>query len=80
MSLARVIEAVQKLAGLAPRNGLHGLIPPDQMRRVLDRERARAMRTGECLSLVTFALHRPADDRAARALLVKILRSRLRSR
>jgi lipopolysaccharide/colanic/teichoic acid biosynthesis glycosyltransferase len=77
--LARVIVAVQKLAGLSPNGSPLGLHPPDQMRRILVRERSRADRTGERLALVSFAPRCPEAERATPVLLAKILRARLRS-
>jgi lipopolysaccharide/colanic/teichoic acid biosynthesis glycosyltransferase len=79
MFLARVIVALQKLVRLSPNNLLEGLHPPDQLRRILERERARANRTGEHLSLVTFAPRRPEADHTTPVLVAKVLRGRLRS-
>jgi lipopolysaccharide/colanic/teichoic acid biosynthesis glycosyltransferase len=56
-----------------------GLWPAAQTRKVLERERARADRTGERLSLVAFAARGRAAERATAAWLVKILKARLRS-
>ena len=79
MNLATVIGAIQKLAGLPRNEALKGLQPPEQLRAVLARERARSNRSGDPLSLVTFAPRCPEAERSTPALVVKILRSRLRT-
>jgi lipopolysaccharide/colanic/teichoic acid biosynthesis glycosyltransferase len=79
MSFARFIDAVQKLAGQTPATVLDDLHPPDRFRRVLDRERVRADRTGDRLSLVAFAGRVPEADRATFLLVAKVLRGRMRA-
>jgi lipopolysaccharide/colanic/teichoic acid biosynthesis glycosyltransferase len=79
MMLARVIVVLRKLTGLSPNGAPLGLHPPDQMRRILARERSRADRTGERLALVAFAPRCPEAERATPVLLAKILPARLRS-
>jgi lipopolysaccharide/colanic/teichoic acid biosynthesis glycosyltransferase len=79
MILARVLVAVLRLAGLSPKDIWRGLHPPDQLRRILERERARAHRTGDRLSLVTFAPRCPDAAQATPALLAKILPARIRT-
>jgi lipopolysaccharide/colanic/teichoic acid biosynthesis glycosyltransferase len=56
-----------------------GLCPAAQTRRALERERARADRTGERLSVVVFAPRGRGAERATAEWLGKILRGRLRS-
>src|SRR5438128_5565022 len=79
MFFTKVVMGVRKLAGLCSGNGLQMFQPPDKLRCTLERERARADRTGDNLSLLTFAPRRPEDAPAALAFLAKILRTRLRA-
>jgi lipopolysaccharide/colanic/teichoic acid biosynthesis glycosyltransferase len=79
MPIARFITAFQRLAGQAPEPLPDDLLPPEQFRRALERERARADRTGERLSLVTFAARCRESDAATPVLVAKILRGRLRT-
>lgn len=79
MSIARLIGAVQKFAGLSQDPILDSLCPPEQLRRILERERVRADRTGEPLSLVAFAARGPEPDRATPTLVARALRGRLRA-
>src|SRR6516162_5367074 len=76
MSFARFIGAVQRLAGQAPAHD--ELLSPDRFHRVLDRERARADRTGDKLSLLAFAPRVARTDRATFCLVTKVLRGRMR--
>jgi lipopolysaccharide/colanic/teichoic acid biosynthesis glycosyltransferase len=78
MPIARFITAFQRLAR-RPETVLDGLPSPENLRRILDRERARSDRTGEPLSLVTFA-PRSAEAEAETPLLVaRILAGRMRT-
>ena len=79
MSITRFISAFQRLAGQSPEPAPDEILPPDRLRRVLERERARADRTGERLSLVTFAARCSEADAATPTLVAKILRGRLRT-
>src|SRR5437764_5402507 len=79
MSIARLFDAVQRLAGLTQDPVLDSLCPPDKLRRILERERVRADRTGEPLSLVAFAGRCPEPERTTPSLVAKILRCRLRA-
>jgi lipopolysaccharide/colanic/teichoic acid biosynthesis glycosyltransferase len=79
MSIARLIGAVQKLTGLTQDPVLDTLCPPEQLRRILERERARADRTGEPLSLVAFTARTPEPDRTTPTLVARALRGRLRA-
>jgi lipopolysaccharide/colanic/teichoic acid biosynthesis glycosyltransferase len=79
MPLARFITAFQRLAGQSPDPVQDDLLPPAHFHRLLERERARADRTGERLSLVTFAARCREADAATPALVVKVLRGRLRT-
>jgi lipopolysaccharide/colanic/teichoic acid biosynthesis glycosyltransferase len=87
MNLARWLVAIRKLTGLSQDGAIKGLHPPEQLRRILARERARAHRSGDCLSVVTFALRGRAAarcragawEREMAVLLATVLRGRLRS-
>jgi lipopolysaccharide/colanic/teichoic acid biosynthesis glycosyltransferase len=78
MSFARFISAFQKLARRADA-ALDALQPADKLRRILERERARSDRTGEPLSLVTFAPRCPEVEITTPILIAKVLSGRLRS-
>jgi lipopolysaccharide/colanic/teichoic acid biosynthesis glycosyltransferase len=79
MSLARFIVAFQNFAGRSPAAALDDLPQPDRFRHLLDRERVRADRTGDRLSLVAFAPRCPEAGRATYILVAKALRGRLRA-
>src|SRR5262249_59844939 len=79
MFLSRVAGVVRKLVGRCPEGVLRGLHPPDELRRILERERARADRTGDSLSLLTFTPRFPEGAFVALASLAKVLRQRLRA-
>jgi lipopolysaccharide/colanic/teichoic acid biosynthesis glycosyltransferase len=77
---------VAKLVGIArglfrrPReDAWQGLRGPEPTRRALARERARADRTGERVSVVAFAPRRPAAGRRTWERLVPVLQARLRA-
>src|SRR5262245_19650558 len=55
-----------------------GFLSPAEIKKVLDRERARAERTGELLSLVTFAGRTGRPEAATVAALRTAFRARLR--
>lgn len=79
MFFTKVVLGVRKLTGRWPKNGLPLFQPADQFRHVLERERARADRTGDHLSLLTLAPRSPKDAPATLAFLARILRTRLRA-
>jgi lipopolysaccharide/colanic/teichoic acid biosynthesis glycosyltransferase len=79
MFLTRLIIGVRKLAGRYPEDGFQGLHSLDKLRQILERERARADRTGDHLSLLTFAPRSPEDVHTTLVYLAKVLRERLRS-
>jgi lipopolysaccharide/colanic/teichoic acid biosynthesis glycosyltransferase len=62
-----------------PVTALDDLHPPDRFRRVLERERARADRTGDRLSMVAFAPRRFESEATTFLLIAKVLRGRLRA-
>src|SRR5436190_14154321 len=78
MSLTKLVAAARKLFRRPARPALEGLLPPEQMRKALERERARADRTAERFTVLTFTPFRgrPADD--VWGTLVKALKSRIR--
>src|SRR6516165_10129242 len=51
----------------------------ERTRKILERERARADRTGDPLSVIVFAARRDQDDQATAACLAQVLAQRLRS-
>src|SRR5947209_12468167 len=79
MFLTRIVAALRKFGRGARAGTLAGLHPPAHLRKVLERERARADRTGERLSVITFAAASREADRVTTAWLAKILAGRLRS-
>src|SRR5437867_2245494 len=79
MFLSRLISGVRKLRGRPPEADFQGLHALEMLRRILERERARADRTGDHLSLLTFAPRCRADSRTTLVLVAKILRDRLRA-
>ena len=79
MNFARLVTAIQKFARPGRDETGNGLLPHEQMRRLLERERARVFRTGESLSVVTFTPRGPEFDPVTAPLLTAILRDRLRT-
>jgi lipopolysaccharide/colanic/teichoic acid biosynthesis glycosyltransferase len=79
MFFTKVVMGVRKLAGLCSGNGLQLFQPADKLRGTLERERARADRTGDNLSLLTFAPRRPEDAHTTLTFLARVLRARLRA-
>src|SRR3954469_13180362 len=76
--ISAVIAALRRAARRARAAAPSGLLPPAEVARVLATERARADRTGECLSVVVFT---PRVDEAPAAtwdILGRIVRTRLR--
>jgi lipopolysaccharide/colanic/teichoic acid biosynthesis glycosyltransferase len=79
MFLTRIFTAARKFQWPSRRGPLGSLHPAGHMRKILERERARADRTGERLSVATFTAHGREIDRATAMWLAKILGGRLRS-
>jgi lipopolysaccharide/colanic/teichoic acid biosynthesis glycosyltransferase len=79
MFLAKVALVVRKLAGPAGESLLTRWHSPEQLRAVLDRERARADRTGDRLSLLTFTPRTPESTAELPPCLARILNQRLRA-
>jgi lipopolysaccharide/colanic/teichoic acid biosynthesis glycosyltransferase len=78
MILTKLFTAARKLLGRPTPRALEDLLPPQQLRKVLARERARADRTGDRFAVVTFAHkgNEPPADFWER--LVRLLERRLR--
>jgi len=79
MILSKLVVGVRKIVGEVAGSEPAALNPPGRFRNILERERARADRTGDEFSLVTFFPQEHESDRVAVARLVKILKRRLRS-
>ena len=78
MFLAQVVRAVRKVLGLGGEAVFGGLPTPEEMHRILERERSRADRSGDTLAVVAFAARCAKDGRTGLAPLLRILRDRLR--
>jgi len=78
MSLSRLVVAIRKLAYSTEDDVLDRLQSSDQLRRALARERARADRSGEHLSLVAFTPRCDGVEHSTSTLLATILPGRLR--
>jgi lipopolysaccharide/colanic/teichoic acid biosynthesis glycosyltransferase len=78
MLFLKMMVAVRRVFRAAPPDDAGVLCPPQQLQRVLVRERSRAERTGEPLSVVTFTPRLPERRAAAVACLAQALRARLR--
>jgi lipopolysaccharide/colanic/teichoic acid biosynthesis glycosyltransferase len=78
MFLTRLVSAFRKFRTGLREDGLRDLPDPAHMNKVLERERTRADRTGNTLSVLVFL---PAKREPGKALacLVRVLRGRLRS-
>jgi lipopolysaccharide/colanic/teichoic acid biosynthesis glycosyltransferase len=63
----------------ATRDADEFFLPKDVFRRIIDRERERANRTGDVFSMVAFVLPGSSEKQEALALLTDLLASRLRS-
>jgi lipopolysaccharide/colanic/teichoic acid biosynthesis glycosyltransferase len=79
MFFNRIAINLRKWAGRGPRDGCEELHSLDKFRRILERERARADRRGDHLSLLTFAPRRLEDADTTAIFLTKVLRARLRT-
>ena len=79
MFLDGVMRGLQRWTRRTRTIRFDGLAAPDQFRKILDRERARADRTGKGLSVITFAPRCPEAVGPTLACLVTVLRARLRS-
>jgi lipopolysaccharide/colanic/teichoic acid biosynthesis glycosyltransferase len=79
MLLTRFVVAARRLAKRSSAAQLDSLLSVKQFARVLERERARADRTGEAFSLIVFALGRKKPRNDAMPHLASILRQRLRT-
>src|SRR5262245_6026953 len=79
MPFTRLLAAVRRLWTGADAEVLGALLAPEATRALLARERGRACRTGESLSVVEFSPVGPAWGRLPLVYLVRLLRWRLRS-
>ncbi|HLJ96389.1 MAG TPA: sugar transferase, partial [Gemmataceae bacterium] len=79
MLFTRVVHGVRKLAGRWSEDGLQWLHPAVELRRILERERARADRTGDNLSLLTLVPPHAEEASATWTFLAKVLKARLRT-
>lgn len=77
MPLAKIIGAARRFASLPSHNDWCGLHSPLELRRIIERERARTDRNGDPFTLVTLSARR-SDDRTALLQLAAELRRRLR--
>jgi lipopolysaccharide/colanic/teichoic acid biosynthesis glycosyltransferase len=75
---AKLVRGLQKLLQRSPLPAAEGLLLPEQVRRLLERERARAERSGEPLALLTFAAPRGRLLAAEVHTLAGALHARLR--
>lgn len=78
MMLTRIVIAARRFARRAPSSALNGLLSPEQLARVLERERARSDRTGEVFTLAVLAVGKQKSARETLAHLARILQRRLR--
>jgi lipopolysaccharide/colanic/teichoic acid biosynthesis glycosyltransferase len=79
MMFSKLITFVRRLAWPSSQNALQGLLPPDQLRCVLQREPARTDRTGQKFSLLAFTRRDSETAFCTLDFLVKVLKERLRS-
>ena len=79
MFFAKFVSAVRKLTGMPTPSVLNRLHSVEGLRRILDRERSRADRTGDKLALAVFTPRSPDDAATSLLELAKILNQRLRS-
>ncbi len=76
----RYVKAVTRFLRLpAERSWPGNLLTPERTRKALEREQARADRTGSELSVVSFKATDPVRDRRMLLCLVEILQNRLRN-
>jgi lipopolysaccharide/colanic/teichoic acid biosynthesis glycosyltransferase len=74
----RAVLRARQFARRDPMSALHRLLSPQQLARVLQRERARSDRTGELFALAVFAVSQRPADQDTLAHLAQILERRLR--
>src|SRR3989442_6621568 len=79
MVFTKIVLGFRKLTGRVSWNGMPLFQPTDKLRQILERERARADRSGDCLSLLTFVPRAPENAHAAFAFLANVLKARLRA-
>ncbi len=79
MVVAKLVRLAQGLFRRTRKGPSHGLHSPEQTRTVLARERARADRAHEPVSVVTFVPREQAVSQATWERLVPVLKGRLRS-
>lgn len=79
MFLLNVVQGLRRRTRQARKGGPDGLAQPEQFRKVLDREWARAIRAGAGLSVIAFAPRCPEMAASTLDQLVRILQARLRS-
>lgn len=77
MPLAKILGAARRFASPPSHNDWCGLHSPLELRRIIERERARTDRNGDPFTLVTLSARRP-DDRTALLLIAAELGRRLR--
>src|SRR5205807_2836907 len=78
MLLHKIIRAVRRALGLGGPVSTAGLHSPADMNRILDRERARADRTGDQLAAVTFTSPSAENGDDTLAAVAKALQGRIR--
>src|SRR4051812_48445772 len=78
MVLKELLAFIRRLARPNGGGALEGLLPPDRLRAILERERVRSDRTGEKLSLLAFTPRVQEANFETLAYLAKVLRERLR--
>ena len=79
MLFRRLLSILRRLDGPAHGQELHGLRSSDQLKEILDRERARTDRTAEGFSFIVFSCRETREDRLLLVRLARILPQRLRS-
>jgi len=78
MFLKRIVAAARRLARYSRGDALCGLYSTDQMRTVLQRERERADRTGDELSLLTLTYDDSFCDHRVLTQVARIIKERMR--
>ena len=79
MILAKVVRTIRHVLGLGSRPVLDGLRSSEETHKLLQRERARADRSGDPVAVVAFSPRCREDDEATLAALVSALVARIRS-
>jgi lipopolysaccharide/colanic/teichoic acid biosynthesis glycosyltransferase len=79
MVLWELLVGICRLSGRRREPSLDGLHSAEELRRILERERARADRTGDVFSLIAFSADDRNGDPATLAEVAAILKRRLRS-